>query len=1618
MQTLRSQSSIIGLLSAFSLCFSAEPVFAQIIPDGTLGSERSVVNRINGVGDTHSEQVTQRITQGAIRGEHLFHSFEQFNIADGESAYFANPVGINTILSRVTGNDISDIFGTLGVEGNANLFFLNPNGVVFGPNAQLDIAGSFVVSTGERFTFPDGSDFSATEPNAAPLLTMNLAPGLQLGTSQSSIISDAQLMAGGDLTLHGRGLDIEGRLMAGDNLRLMAEDTVQIRDSEASPFVALAGGTLTIEGNTIDIFALNHPHSELVSRGDMTLRSVEPVIGDAHYWSGGQFQIEHQEGELGYLLSLDDPIIRSQGDVTFAHYAGASLHILSGGAVTINTITITGPDTTGNAIAPTTTPNLANVALSNGDSIIIDGTTRPTVDIRAGMVVNELGSPLGTTGVSFPRDSFFNDFFFEAAPTNTSTASSANITIGDIQIAPQDGLVLLTNQYQPNPALGGGDILITGDGLIGRGIQASGDENSPPNASVILDARQAVQLNENVAINVIGQNGGGILINAENLTLLPKSRLISGIFSRTGTPSTQGGDIVLNVRDTLQATDADINAILGQDALGQIGDILINAGTVNFTNMRMTNRLLEGAQGQSGTIQIQADRDVQLLEGTIILNTLEAGSIGTGGNITIQANNIALDGITQVNITVEGANNGFAAAQGNGGDIILSAQDTLSITGQDDRTQLRSRVISQVDTGARGNSGDIRLNARNLILANGGRVGNLMFGEGNGGNIIFDVDNAFTMNNGSVLNNLVGRGTGGNTQVTAQSLTIANGNGMSSETRGEGSTGAITIDVEDAITVDAAGIQNSVEVQGIGQAGDIEIRGRSLSLTNGGQINITTVGQGNTGQISIDTQDFVRVEGIDSDQIESGISNRVAPDATGNSGPIRINTGTFEVLNTGRINTNSQGDGNAGDIAIQASERIHLSGTGELDVFTGISSSVSAIATGNGGTVSLTTNTLDIDQGAVIITTLRGTGRAGDITIQSNGPITVDTLGSITASGSPGSEGNAGDIDIEGQSLTLTNGGRLISANFGQGNGGDIDIDVEGAFEISGLQETTIPAIPLDGLGGFDLSVLVGEVTQTVGSNLASLIGPGNGENGNNRVKGGSISISAESLTIQDLGFIGSSSFGQGDAGNISINVEDTITLNQSNIESNVAFGGRGNAGNIELQGRSLILTNGAQVSAALGRSQGNLPGGQGRGGTIRVNTSEAVDISGTYPESTISAPNVFNPSAPLLASGFPSGLVVTVEQGTAGPAGNIFVETDRFSIRDGAVVESATLNESPGGNIEIIANTFTARDGGQLLTTTLGAGKAGNIRLEITDEIVLSGVDETFDARLAAFPKEVAAIAQNRSDASGLYANTAGTSTGAGGNILVDPRLVRLTDQAQIAVNSEGTGVGGSIDLVAGTLLLSEQSSISAETASNTGGNIALSVTDLLVLQDESDISTTAGTKDAGGDGGNIDIAAGFIVALPNEDSDIQANAFRGNGGNIQISAQDLFGIEFRPQETDLSDITATSELGLDGEITIATLGIDPVQSVAELPVETAPPPLSQGCAPGGGRGNFTNAGQGGIPLRPGDVRGSDRAWEDITPPEALSEIAEAQHWRINNQGQLVLAAELDREFAQLSCH
>ncbi|MEC4813889.1 MAG: filamentous hemagglutinin N-terminal domain-containing protein, partial [Scytonema sp. PMC 1069.18] len=809
----------ITLAATSGALFCWNNVAAQVVLDRTMGAENSIVTPNVEIKGLPSD----RIDGGAIRGAELFHSFQEFNVGEGRGVYFSNPIGIENILTRVTGKNASNIFGRLGVLGNANLFLLNPNGIIFGPNASLDIAGSFMGSTANSLNFADGTEFSATNPTAPPLLIMKVPLGVQFpkeqpkaivntgnlsaGTRQNltllggTVVSTGQLSApsgqvsvaavpggsvvklsptaqllnidippseagvsslentssssasltelltsnnetaypgltvnsNGQVELEGSSLPIvdgdvvarnvtaetavlsanhnltlvESQLSTIGDLNLLAGDTVQVRDSVANPFVAQAGGQLLVQGKQgVDIFALNHPSSGLVSGKDMVLRSANTVGGDAHYWAGGNFRIEKLDRSLGGLFSPYDPIIRSRGDVSFQSYTGGSLHIFAGGSVTIDgNVEITGADGTNGwtdtepVILSDRTP-VGNPENSAGG---IDGTQFPTLDIRAG--TTNVGIP-EFTPVPFPGDGNvivpnpqFPITIQDISPD--TRREGAKITIGSISIQ-GNGQVFLTNQYEPNLALPGGSIEMTGGIDTPNGpysVVAYGDP-------VTIDARSNVTIEQGI---------------------------ITGASSSIG----RGGEIKILSRGTIELNQGESDG---------------NFGSIRGSLVSLTN-------GDGGNITLTADNDI-IARGNITSEVLQ--SEGNGGDIILTSNFGKID---TSNVTIKSKSrerneeNPDTNNSGRAGDVTLQAfQDIRSgnieaSSNSDDKgfstIKLESSQGSVILNGVRltttntgtNYAGDIYINGRNIQITNTGRAPNQgIQSQGVNGRVFIGID--------------------------------------------------------------------------------------------------------------------------------------------------------------------------------------------------------------------------------------------------------------------------------------------------------------------------------------------------------------------------------------------------------------------------------------------------------------------------------------------------------------------------------------------------------------------------------------------------------------------------------------------------------------------------------------------------------------------------------------------------------------------------------------------------------------------------------------------------------------------------------------------------------------
>ncbi|MES1023170.1 filamentous hemagglutinin N-terminal domain-containing protein [Gloeocapsa sp. BRSZ] len=562
--------------------------------------------------------------------------------------------------------------------------------------------------------------------------------------------------------------------------------------------------------------------------------------------------------------------------------------------------------------------------------------------------------------------------------------------------------------------------------------------------------------------------------------------------------------------------------------------------------------------------------------------------------------------------------------------------------------------------------------------------------------------------------------------------------------------------------------------------------------------------------------------------------------------------------------------------------------------------------------------------------------QAGDITLDATGQVTLGEFSLIGNFVSPNSTGSGGNIYIKTSALSVTEGTQISTATFGQGDAGSIEINARDTVNIAGFNE------------GYSSGIF-----STINAN-------GNA---------GNISVKTTDLFLVDGAQLVANTFGKGNAGSIFVQANNVSLDNASGILSSVSSGAVGDGGDIQIQTRSLSLTNGSQVQALIFREQGEIPGGQGKGGNITINATESVDLIGI---SSVQLPiiNPLNDSEFIATEGFSSGIFTSTEKGAMGSGGNIAIDTRSLQIRDGAIVNAQTLNSSDGGQITINTNKFTATDGGQVLTVSRDRGKAGNITLNATDSVTLSGSDPSFFERFERFGRDVV---NNEGAGSGLFASTDADSTGNGGTISLATRNLLVSDRAKISAQSLGTGIAGNISIRADESVSANDGEITTSTRQSVGGAIDIVAGDIR-LWDDSHIRTNVASGNGGG--GNIALSANSILLF--DDSDILAFARDGQGGNITLNTPVFFAENFQPAAFNINpdnldgnnraDINASGAVAGVVEIPDVSFIQNSLIDLPENPLNTDTLIANSCVARNPQQGNFLITGAGSLPSRPGD--------------------------------------------------
>lgn len=845
-----------------SLCLSSmgmgwnvqEPIWAQVVPDNTLGTERSVVTPNMIIRDGPADL----IEGGAQRNSHLFHSFSTFSVEDGQRIYFANPIGVTNIFSRVTTANPSVIEGTVGVLGTANLFLINPSGTLFGPNAQLDIGGSLVVTSADGVRFGTQGNFRAIAPEAPPLLTVQPSAlffnQANPGTIENRSLAEAGISPNGSSFLFGL------RVPDGQSLLLLGGDVI------------LRGGQIEARGGHVELGGLVNPGEiSLILDGEQ-LQSRLPETGhrgNIELLNGGNVNVRAGGGGTikiyGHHINQESSVLRAgiDRDLGSPNARAGNIEINATGTIALQSGSAILHQILGNSAE--NFGQLGNIIIQAQDDILLD---RSSVVNGLQNLVEGQGGNISISGRSLLLSN----------ETLMQTISQGLGDAGHITINTQDVLSLDTSARISTtldlPAIGNGgtiDIQTTtleitngsllssesfGQGEAGRiqiqadqvllkGINAFGFPSSVLSSfgvfpdtqgrggDIRVDSRELrLEDGGTLSASTFSQgNAGNIDLLVEDQTTLQGGRIFSSVVAFA---EGNGGTVTLST-GSLNITDGGA-IVTDTQGIGNAGKIIIAVpqGSVRIEGVgeggfssAISSAVITGAQGNSLGISLTA-KDLVISKGGL-LNARTSGD-GLGGNVQVEVNTLSLLDGGQLLVN--------SASNRNAGNLTVTVGDTLHLSGQDPNFATR---LAQFGPDVVDNSGP----ASGLFA------------------------NATERSSG----------VGGNIQVTAQRIQVGEGATISVANRGSGSAGALALESR-SLQLNQGEISGET-VTGVG--GDLNLKVQdSIVLQDQSVISTQANNDGDGGNITIDAQ-FIVADPLQNNDI---IANAFA----GNGGRIQLTT--------------------------------------------------------------------------------------------------------------------------------------------------------------------------------------------------------------------------------------------------------------------------------------------------------------------------------------------------------------------------------------------------------------------------------------------------------------------------------------------------------------------------------------------------------------------------------------------------------------------------------------------------------------------------------------------------------------------------------------------------------
>jgi filamentous hemagglutinin family protein len=1289
---------------------------AEVITDGTLGTATT----LPGPDFVISEGLGRRA------GGNLFHSFSRFSIAAGESATFTGEAAIRNVISRVTGGESSRIDGLLRSEiGSADFYLINPQGVLFGANAQIDVPASFHVATADALDFDDGSSFSASSPDTSSLsMGSPQSFGFLDSNSASLQIQGGELyLENGDLYLSASKVEISdssleapGKTIAitnpGTGGEIALYNSALSSSSDGGGFIALAAGSLSLTGSAL----YNHNLGAQPASGDTRLVADAITLSESLVEN---LAIGDGQGAGIVVISGGDLILANGSRIDAGGYAeGATGAISLGGS----SLAIEGE---GGGVASS-----RHAGSGGGGDITID--LSQGLFLANGVEINNDTHASGDSGTTRIQAQYAQlgepDGVGYAAITSDTTGSG---NAGAIQLNIQEDLILINGGYISSDVYasgnagqvwvlagnlyvdGGGSPFYTGlssDALEGNGdagwveVEVAGDLFMRDSGSISSDTNTA-------------GDGGGISVTADYLAL-------DGAYI---TSETSGS--------------------------GTAGGVVIEANILDLADRAVISSNTTGS-GDAGILYIIAD---QLWMGgehfSAISSDAGEGSSGAGGAVVVEvASELWLGNGAYISSDTSG--------DGDGGYLLITS-DTLTLAGEEAAAYISSDALQ-----GQGSAGGVAIDAGHLTIADNAFISSDTWAGGDAGSVEISVDQLTLIGGQDAVaissdTTASSRGNAGLLDLEVARLTELYGNAsISSDSYGEGLGGDIDLVTGELILDGGATISSGTS--GTGNAGSVTIEvDQQAALYNGSSIDSTTEGAGSAGVILVYAENLLLDGGNDAAAQGASIASESQGAGLGGLIDIRL-LEDLVLLNAASISTETQAGADGGHIYIEA-DRILLAGQQQN---ASISSS-STGATGASGDITLVSGELTLGMTSYIASDSYGEGAAGAIDISSDS-LLIDGqgIGAAISTDSIG-DGAGGNISLRVSGpLRIIDGGSISSDTYGDNDGGEVLIaanalELDGGLAGAGIYSETLGGI---GEGGAVGIVITGDVSLRQGAVISSN-SEGAGDAGGVYLKADGLRIDgasrsagissetadgignagwiwlelAKGLTLLNDGFISTSTSSEGSAGYILIEASD-IFINgngsaQTGIASLAVSDSRytaGEVGYIEILAERIEATNQGVISIA---SYG--PTLFGSGDQRIAIEADAIRLS---QGATISAQSQANTPAADIELRLTSDAGLRLESGAAistaaqqADAGDITIDSGLLVLDASQITTSVSGEAGNGGDIIIANDGIILREGFIQANTAAQGASGGDIYINTpvllmrADHLLLAGGNERY---------------------------------------------------------------------------------------------------------------------------------------------------------------------------------------------------------------------------------------------------------------------------------------------------